>query len=212
MSSIVTPSPYDRLYAAMPDNILWPSRPGRLVRRLSNWLPPGSSVLDAGCGDGKNALHLQRLGYRCKGFDSSRLALSGLVNRFRRGGLTPTDRFVLDSLETYRVEESSVDCLLSYGLLHCVESSHRAEIHRRLCDCVRPGGFLLFTALIDTLPLPAYHGTPGIRLVTHDEVAALLRPGWRILESTDGVIDEDHPPLVPRHLHGAIWLVAERKT
>ncbi len=194
-------SAYDYLYGAARGKVLWPDRPGRLIRRIMEWLPRGASVLDAGCGDGKNALYLELHGYRCEGFDCSALALQGLTNRFRAAGLASDERYIVRSLADYAVSAASYDCLVSYGLLHCLPRPDRVKEHRRLSTVVRSGGILLFSTLVDTTPLPKGHATPTVQLVTQDELKGLLAPGWRILELQSGIIEEEHPPIVPWHRH-----------
>ena len=63
-------SPYDRLYEAAQDQVLWGAEPGRLVKRIREFCS-GGIVVDAGCGDGKNALFLEMMGFTVIGYDSS---------------------------------------------------------------------------------------------------------------------------------------------
>lgn len=202
----VRTGPYDALYSASPD-FLW-NQPGRLVQRIDEWIPPASSVLDVGCGDGKNALPLVAAGYSVTGFDISTVALKMLRRRFAAAGIDSSS-FRVATAEDWVADLQAVDCLLSYGLFHCLPPSLRGGIHARLQRAVRPGGITIFSCLLDGIALPESHHTPGLTLAGRTEVAALFE-AWDILEWHIGTIREQHPPLVGDHSHESIWCVARK--
>lgn len=199
-------SPYEHLYASRAGP-LW-NAPGRLIRRISEWLPPGTTVWDAGCGDGKNALFLAQLGYHVSGIDLSPTAIDRLHQRFSLAEQGST-AFSSGDACVVAPAKASVDCLVSYGLYHCLERAERIEDHQRLHEVVRPGGYILFSALTDALALPETHRTPGIRLATRAELDELFSRE-EVLEVISGVIREHHRPLVGYHRHSVTWIVARR--
>jgi len=198
--------PYDRLYESR-DDALWGS-PGRLVLRAVEWLPPGSTVYDAGCGDGKNALFLEGAGFTVRGADVSSVAIERLRRRFAAAGRTSAD-YVVGDVTAGAGRFGPFDCLLSYGLYHCMDPTDRVEVHRRLQGCVRPGGIVVFSALVDTRPLPPGHLTPGVTLAATAEVKDLFAD-HEILAWSEGSFSEAHEPLVPTHTHDAVWVAARR--
>ena len=66
---------YDDGYRAC--GCFWGLQPGSLVVRLVQHVhtPADLAVLDAGCGEGKNAIHLARLGAKVRGIDVCPLAI-----------------------------------------------------------------------------------------------------------------------------------------
>lgn len=201
---------YDKLYAASPTGMVWGNSPGRLVARIPKLIPCGI-VLDAGCGDGKNALFLEQHGYGVRGFDSSRLAITGLHKRFAAADWPISGRYEVRDVMTgdYDFPED-VDVLISYGLFHCLPPRKRVQLHRRLQRTVRIGGIVVFAALSNKIPLPASHNTPGVSLASSEEVE-LLFGGWDVVYEEQGVVTEDHLPLVPLHSHHAIWKICQRR-
>ena len=201
-------SPYDLLYEAAEGQVLWGAEPGRLVKRIQEFCSAGI-VVDAGCGDGKNALYLEKLGFTVIGYDSSRLALKGLENRFRRVCWKKKGRYELRDITQHPIEKN-IDALVSYGLFHCLPPLERLKIHSNLHASVKPCGITLFTCLTDRLPLPRGHQTKGIELPDISEVLKLFT-GWKLLHKEEGEIEEKHSLLVGLHKHSAIWIVAKKQ-
>jgi SAM-dependent methyltransferase len=198
---------YDALYAASPQQILWADTPGRLVARLPHYRS-GGSVLDAGCGDGKNALFLETVGFDVTGFDASPLALAGLRNRFARRGRRANGRYFVANAESWPVVER-YDIVISYGLYHCLPKHSRPGVQARLFRAVRPGGLIVFATLTNHLPLPPEHGTYGISLATPSEVDELFAE-FQVHESFHGTIEEEHRPTIGPHRHSVVWIIAQR--
>lgn len=202
--------PYDELYAATRRQYLWGENPGRLVERIAEFSPP-SRTLDAGCGDGKNALFLERYGCDVVGIDVSTLASEQLHRRFKNARRVPTGQYILaDLCDPLPEELGTFDVLVSYGLFHSLPLEKRLRVHQQIQNLVRPGGIMLFSALVEGIPVPRVHRTPGLCLASKAELVGLLE-GWIAVEQEFGTIIESHPPLVGAHRHAAVWIVAERR-
>src|SRR5690242_3361911 len=73
---------YDEGYRACP--CFWGTTPGSLVLELAETVPlAGSSVLDLGCGEGKNAAWLAERGCSVRAVDVSQLAIANARQAFR---------------------------------------------------------------------------------------------------------------------------------
>ena len=199
-------SPYDFLYNQSENHILWGDEPGRLIAKIDNYLKAGK-ILDAGCGDGKNALFLEKKGFIVTGYDSSKNSIQGLKNRFKKNGLKPKGLYKVKDIAKLNLSEQ-FDALVSYGLLHALPKSTRIATHSKLQKLVKKDGFLFFTCLTDKIPLPDFHNTEFMTLVDKSEIEKLLK-GWQILYQEEGKIKETHPN-VSNHKHYAKWLIAKK--
>lgn len=198
---------YNRLYAARKNNILWGDKPGRLMLKIKKYLTRGT-ILDAGCGDGKNALYLEKHGYQVIGFDESRQAINGLRNRFARAHWTPRGKYTVQDISTVTIS-GQYDALVSYGLFHSLPQRKRLTAHRALQRLVKPKGFIFFTCLTDALPIPSRHGTDKMNLPTLKEIKKLFIH-WKIKYIKQGIIRENHHPVIGQHRHSAVWIIAQR--
>ena len=210
MTATSLAGPYDRLYSASPDNILWDSTPSHLMLKLNGLLATGN-VLDAGCGDGVNALFLERSGYSVRGLDVSKLALNGLRIRFGSEHVQPVGRYSQADLHHWRGDGVRYNALVSCGLFQCLSKETRHIVHSRLQSFLTEEGIVLFSCLTNTIPLPQNHQTPGLELADVSEVRDLFS-GMRIEYFREGVIEDRHGTIVDRHEHSVVWVVARGAT
>lgn len=198
---------YDKLYSNSPNNILWGYSPGHLVKKINEFSKP-SNFLDIGCGDGKNAIYLERLGYKIIGIDCSKIALRGLNKRFNQDGMIPKGKYILDNVRNIRLN-GEFDGIISYGLFHCISKLDRIQVHRNIQEHVSIGGIIIFTCLTNNIELPPNHGTNNIELVDKNEIDKLFY-NWKIEYQEEGIIKEQHLPIIGLHNHSAIWIIAKR--
>lgn len=118
----------------------------RTMIALTERLPPGSRLLDLGCGPGPDALYLARLGHRVVAIDWSAEMARAAERRARAEGLE--DRVEVRELgihEIDRLDEAAFDAAYSdLGPLNCVPDLEAAA--RSIRERLKPGG--LFTAAV----------------------------------------------------------------
>jgi SAM-dependent methyltransferase len=131
-------------FKAVLDESLSPRGPDFLYELVGGFgLPPGSRVVDVGCGEGKHAVRLaEELGFEVVGVDPVPRHLEQA--RMRSGEI----RFELGSAEALPVEDASFDLVWCRDVLVHVRDLERAyaEFHRVL----RPGGRALVYQMFGT--------------------------------------------------------------
>lgn len=135
------------------------------VLRFLKDVPPGSTVLDAGCGGGDFAIGLAEAGYRVFGSDMSP---SGIATAQRRG----IGEFVLSSVyeplaEPFGLKE--FDAIVSVEVIEHLYSP--ATFIRQLHDALRPGGVCVITT-------PYWGYLKNIVLAVTDRIDRLHSVDW----------------------------------
>jgi ubiquinone/menaquinone biosynthesis C-methylase UbiE len=114
----------------------------------------GGRALDIGCGAGRNALPLARLGWSVVGTDLSWPMLCATASRTHEHGLGDRLHVVLAPMEHLPVRDCSFDLIVAHGIWNLARSA--AQFRRALDEAARvarPGAALfVFTFSRNTFP------------------------------------------------------------
>ncbi|GHF65588.1 SAM-dependent methyltransferase [Amycolatopsis bartoniae] len=162
---------YEEIYRSRPT--VWSGKPNpQLVAEVTG-LPPGTA-LDAGCGEGGDALWLASHGWRVTGVDFVPAALERATAHAKDADL---DIEFLHADVTTWTPERRFD-LVSAHYLH-MSREPQAAAYRNLAQAVAPGGTLLIVGH-DARHI-AVHRPDALDLYfTLDETIALLGDGWQV--------------------------------
>jgi len=99
---------------------------------------PGHSILDAGCGRGRNLVHFVREGYDVRGFDADPAAVAAA--RALAPELPP-DRLRVESVEATSFADASADVVLCIAVLHFAKDpGHFNTLLETTWRLLKPGG------------------------------------------------------------------------
>ncbi|MFY9824087.1 MAG: class I SAM-dependent methyltransferase [Thermoanaerobaculia bacterium] len=110
---------------------------------LRERIRPGMSILDAGCGGGRNLAYFLRSGYEVHGIDASREAIAAV--RSLAGRWVPglaAEHFRVEPVEAMSFADQSFDAVISSAVLHFARDE--AQFHamlREMWRVLRPAGF-----------------------------------------------------------------------
>ena len=109
---------------------------------LRGRIPLGLTVLDAGCGAGRNLVYFLRNGYRVLGVDSDAAAVAAVQRLAAElAPATPPDAFRVEPIEAMSFPDGVADVVISSAVLHFArdEAHFRAMLHGTW-RVLRPGG------------------------------------------------------------------------
>jgi 2-polyprenyl-3-methyl-5-hydroxy-6-metoxy-1,4-benzoquinol methylase len=161
---------------------LWSGEPNpQLIAEVADL--PSAAALDAGCGEGADAIWLAEHGWNVTAVDFSTVALDRAAAQARATGVDGRIRWVPADLLTWVPPESSYD-LVTAQFVH-VPADQRRTVHRRLAGAVTPGGTLL---LVEHSPrdlnTTAKRPRDATLFTTASDIGAVLDPReWEIVVS-----------------------------
>ncbi len=152
---------------------MWSGRPNDQLVTEARGLEPGHA-LDAGCGEGGDALWLAQQGWRVTAVDFSTTAIERGRVQAAKLGVADRITWVAADLGEW-VPESKYDLVTSH-FLH-IPSTARTAAFARLADAVAPGGTLL---VVGHDPADHHAGRPHMpdMMFTAEEVAETLDQSW----------------------------------
>jgi SAM-dependent methyltransferase len=158
---------------------VWSGQPNRQLVAEAADLPPGTA-LDAGSGEGGDALWLARRGWQVTAVDFATTALSRGARDAAATGVADRINWVHADLRTWMPPEGGFD-LVSAQFLHMSLES-RSAVFALLAAAVAPGGTLLVVGHdVSDLHTGAHRPHAPELFFTADELAASLDPAaWTI--------------------------------
>ncbi|MHA7886832.1 SAM-dependent methyltransferase [Roseicyclus sp.] len=170
---------WDSRYAR--EDYLFGQAPAAFLVAQAHHLPPGARVLSVADGEGRNAVHLARLGHRVTAFDISPNAIAKA--RALAAEAEVEVAFQVSTLEAWDWSEP-VDALVAV-FIQFLPPAAREAAFARFAAAIRPGGLLL---LHGYAPRQVGYGTGGPKAAENMYTEALLAEafaGWEILDSAD---------------------------
>jgi tellurite methyltransferase len=197
---------YDEGYKAC--SCFWGIEPGSFVKRLSNLLHEfeGIRVLDAGCGEGKNAAFLSAKGAHVVALDISAAAFKN----GRAAWPLESIQWIKSDIRRHYFAPASFDVVLAYGLYHCLASNLEIEqVHAKLSRITTSGGYHVVCTFNDRSQDLAAH--PGFKpcLLSHRFYLDLYR-SWELICELDEDLYEVHPHNQILHHHSITRLIVRR--
>ena len=200
---------YDAGYEAC--SCFWGTQPGSLVNRLFDICPTirGLKVFDAGCGEGKNAMALARMGAVVDAVDISEHAIRNAKRAWPDYEIV---NWASCDVAEYDLPNEWYEVVIAYGLLHCLSShQHVATMVDKLQKATSQGGYNLICTFNDRRQELDVHPDLNPILLPHDDFVRLY-DGWKLMYETDTDLQEVHPHNPVVHTHSMTRIIARKES
>lgn len=162
---------FDRAYEGVPS---WEiGHPQGAVVRLSEAGLIAGSVLDVGCGTGRNSLLMAELGHPVLGIDIAAAAIERATAASVETGV-PAQFLVLDAFHLAELERT-FDTIIDIGLFHTLQPFDRVAYAASLRTAIAPGGccFVLSWSHRNAFGY-------GPQRITRGAIRSAFSIGWRV--------------------------------
>jgi 2-polyprenyl-3-methyl-5-hydroxy-6-metoxy-1,4-benzoquinol methylase len=136
------PDSYDNAYRQ--HGALFGAEPSTWLLRHEALLPSGCTVLDLGCGQGRNSLYLAGRGHSMHALDPSSVAIATLQEAAARQDL-PVKPMV-GGFEAHQAPPGGYGAVLLFGIVQVLARPQIVQLHERIRTWLAPGGLLFVTA------------------------------------------------------------------
>ena len=171
------------------DDFYWGAQPSSTARIFLQMFPPheGQTLIDIGCGEGRDPIFFARNGYRVRGFDTSAEGVKKSIARADQLNLS-IDFFRAD-INEYRLDEP-YDVVFASGALHYIPQGLREEIISNYKQFTNPGGLHAFMVPIYKSFLT---GNPGDDPLEQDWLSGEILThyhDWKIEYFSEDILDD----------------------
>lgn len=180
-------------------------KPSAEVVAAASRLSKGASVLDLGCGEGRNAIYLASNGFETWAADISCAGIEKLNTVAKEMGLTIHSQ-VCD-IRTYTFP-ARFDLIACQGCLHLVARPEWQRVLTRMKNSTATGGLHTVAVFTDTVPEPEDQKGLMVGLFHEGELLEHYRD-WEVIESESFEFAHEHPGGI-RHRHAANRLTARK--
>lgn len=198
---------YEERYQS--ENYYWGLVPNKLCYDILRMRPPihPQTVLDIGCGEGKDAVFLARNGYQVMAFDCAESGLEKAKKLAEQYNVC-VDFFKAD-IHEYRLE-NQVDVVYSSGVFHYIRNNLRKELVDNYKQYVKTGGLAVINVFVDKpfIQRAPDDDTPtGVEGWKSGEILTLFHD-WKVMRFEEVIFDcfSDGIP----HKHCMDILIAEK--
>ena len=146
----------------------------------------GLSILDAGCGSGRNLLYLATMGHSVTGVDHQQSALEAIQDIVQKEALPKVSTLLHDLNQPSNIELEHYDLVLSTVTLQFLNPKHIPELLVELQKATKKNGyhFLVFPVQSELYSLPdSFTYLPQKEALYH----VYQDSGWSILEYKESV-------------------------
>lgn len=164
------------------------TKPSAICHQVLQLLPPDRpvSLLDIGCGEGRNAIFFARSGYGVTAFDASAAGVTK-TERLADATQVPISVFQAD-MNAYRFEEN-FDVLFSTGVFHLIPRALRGEVFSHFKERTTDGGLNVFSVFVRKPFIgKAPDSDPGAEPWLSGELLTLYHD-WKIEYCTEEIFD-----------------------
>ena len=179
-------SSYDERYGAQ--EFHWGTKPSAICHKVLALKPPKQplSLLDIGCGEGRNAVFFAHSGYEVTAFD---LSAAGVAKAERLAkAANATLRVFQANMNEHRLEEN-FDVLFSTGVFHLIPRRLRQDIFSHYKEQTLTGGLNVFSVFVRKPFIgKAPDSDPGAEPWLSGELLTLYHD-WKIEYSTEEIFD-----------------------
>lgn len=167
------------------EHCVWGLKPNKYVTEIPGIIKSGS-VLDLGCGEGRNALFLAKKGFDVIGIDISKEAIEKFLKKAKELNLKV--KGVRGDIAEFKLEEK-YNIIICTATLHFLKKREINNLIKEVKANTKEGGINLITVF--TKRDPGYIEYPNLYFFDKDELKEMYR-GWEILEHREYTKLETH--------------------
>ncbi|WP_313802029.1 methyltransferase domain-containing protein [Cytobacillus sp.] len=195
---------WERAY--LDDEVETFGKPSEEVINVSKHLNKNSKILDLGCGDGRHAIYLARLGHIVDAIDISKAGIDKINRIKEKLNLTNLKGFIGDA--TNYEFNCTYDLIISHGLFHFIERNNWANIIHRMKTGTQKGGYNIVTVFTDEVEIPE-DLKPYVKGIFHEGELKKLYFDWSIEMHRSYQFEDEHDNNI-RHCHAVNKIVARK--
>jgi SAM-dependent methyltransferase len=126
----------------------WGYEPAECLKEWIKEFPVNATVLDLGCGSGRNANYLAQHGFKVYGYDWSEEAIQQAKN------ISSDANYYVKDMMLENWGSTQYDVVIDFGYFHFFMPESRPHYHEQLKRVLKPGGIYVNESGRDSVDMP----------------------------------------------------------
>ncbi len=156
-------------------------------------------ALDLGCGDGRYACFLAKLGCKVHAIDALESAIEVTSRRAKVLGLEKQVIAKQKNIDDWTLEPESYDIIVAVQVLQYLFDRAIPRL-KEIAAAIKPGGMVAYSGNIP----PHFKTDPPMKFIYEEELREVFK-GWTLLS-----VGRDERLRRPDDLRGYVWIVAQK--
>lgn len=161
-----------------------PTTPSNFAKFCLDHFSPKSTILDIGCGNGRDSIFFSKQGFRVFAFDQSENSINLLKNKY-----TTNPSFSVADIDKFDFSDYNINIAYARFLLHAISESTFEKLFDNIFDLLPRGGIFATESRSDRTPISEVGHTfePHFRrLINFEELLSFSTfKKFKILYSTE---------------------------
>ncbi|NHJ48613.1 MAG: class I SAM-dependent methyltransferase [Asgard group archaeon] len=157
------------------------------------------NILELGCGDGRYACFLAKLGCKVYAIDAGKSAVEITEKRAKACNVEDKLTIELKDMDGWDIPKNEYDAIVAVQVLQYLFDRAVPRL-KEIMQAVKPGGIVCYCGNI----LPHFETDPPMTFIVKEELEEIFK-GWTIFS-----FGQDQRLLRPNDLRGYQWIVAQK--
>ena len=180
-------------------------KPSEDIIDLVKYLPQNSSVLDIGCGDGRNSIFLAKMGHKVTAINISQSGVNKLKQKANDLNFKINTKVMDANSFEFKIE---YELVIAYGVLHLIQHEKRKELLTKIKKYTKLNGYNIILVFTNELPPPTDLAEFMVGLYNEGELFQEYI-NWEIIKKSSYVLNDEHPGGI-KHQHPINKIISKK--
>ncbi len=193
----------------------WGFKPSKFGKIIPKYISSGK-ILDLGAGEGKNSFYLASKGFKVVAVEISLYAVRNFINEAikknnnKRANIKNINIICSDVTDWQIID--SFDCIIAYGLLHCLKSKREIDLLiQKMKKHTKKGGINVICTFTNDIKIPKSQKYLKPTFLSNNDLKNKYYKDWAIIKYEIDTIKHIHPTSKKIHKHSVCRMIAKKK-
>lgn len=198
---------YNELYQK--NNNVWGTDVNPLIKKCLQYIQPGSTGLDLGCGQGKETFFLSQKGFLMTAVDLSEVSIKQMKNKILKQNIKNI-KLEQANICNYRIKEKEYDFIICLNCLNFLDQKNIRKVIHEIKNKLNRNGIVILSCFTDKDPSFKSNKKVFKYYFKENEILSMFKD-FKCLDYFEGEItDYGHVGKEKQHQHYIVSIIVQK--